>query len=122
MLEEVCTNAPSSRQFTMYGPVPSEITALATIRSLAVVGEPSIWTSAVTTEGSGCSVISSVAPRHPEPSIRATRKRPVWIRRRAVLSRFILYIDHRGLSATLKESGSLDLSRSRRDGFYESRP
>ena len=87
--------------------------ALAIIRSLAVVGEPSITTLTVTTEGSGCSMISSVAPRHPEPSIRATRNRPVWIRRRAFLSEAVLYIGQRASSSTLKESGSLDLSRTR---------
>ena len=86
------------------------MTALAIIRSLAVVGEPSRTTLAETTVGSGCSIISSVAPKHPELNIRATRNRPVWIRR-VLLSRVVLYIELRASLPTLKESGSSDLSR-----------
>ena len=95
----------------MKGAVPSSMTALAIIRSLAVVGEPSRTTLAETTVGSGCSIISSVAPKHPELNIRATRNRPVWIRRRELLSRVVLYIELRASLPTLKESGSSDLSR-----------
>ena len=94
----------------MKGAVPSSMTALAIIRSLAVVGEPSRTTLAETTVGSGCSIISSVAPKHPELNIRATRNRPVWIRR-VLLSRVVLYIGLRASLPTLKESGSSDLSR-----------
>ena len=94
----------------MKGAVPSSMTALAIIRSLAVVGEPSRTTLAETTVGSGCSIISSVAPKHPELNIRATRNRPVWIRR-VLLSRVVLYIELRASLPTLKESGSSDLSR-----------
>ena len=94
----------------MKGAVPSSMTALAIIRSLAVVGEPSRTTLAETTVGSGCSIISSVAPKHPELNIRATRNRPVWIRR-VLLSRAVLYIGLRASLPTLKESGSSDLSR-----------
>ena len=41
---------------------------------------------AETTVGSGSSTISSVAPRHPELIMRATRNSPVLIRRGAILA------------------------------------